>query len=64
MGIWGGGKEVEAAVVSDERRWKEVGVEARRSESRIVDAGYIKTSAFRSRFGRDFDPHTPPKRRR
>jgi hypothetical protein len=32
MGIWGGGKEVEAAVVSDERRWKEVGVEARRSE--------------------------------
>jgi len=32
MGIWGGGKEVEAAVVSDERRWKEVGVEAKRSE--------------------------------
>jgi hypothetical protein len=31
IGICGGGSEVEAAVVSDERRWKEVGVEARRS---------------------------------
>jgi hypothetical protein len=32
LGIWGGGSDVDAEVVSEESGWSEAGVEARRSE--------------------------------
>lgn len=32
LGMWGGGSAEEAEVVSEERGWREAGVEARRSE--------------------------------